>query len=210
MFGYNDRAVVRGTLSFRGQDPCGNYQGPLGYIAIMSPVAGARWNFGAVYMYDDSFFGGTSHTLRPNIRLSLSRHLRLTADYTYSAFTLPETSNEGDNDSVTTFEGNEQALNGGVVITPNVSTQIDLVGQLNTQTEQWMGLARLRWRWLPGSDLFLVYRLKTLRDNLEPMSTSSKWRLDEQQLMFKMVWRTDVLFLNKWVLRYYYNGILEH
>ena len=197
MFGYNDRAVVREDFELSGvKVPVGNYQGPLGYIAIMSPIAGARWNFGAIYMYDDSFFGGTSHTLRPNLRLSLSRHLRLTADYTYSAFTLPENSNEADNDSVTTFEGNEQALNGGIVITPNVATQIDLVGQLNTQTEQWLGLARLRWRWMPGSDLFLVYRLKTLRDNLDPnsMSTSSKWHLDEQQLMFKIVWRTDVLY----------------
>ena len=197
MFGYNDRAVVREDFELSGiKVPVGNYQGPLGYIALLSPVAGARWNFGALYMYDDSFFGGTSHTFRPNLRLSLSRHLRLTADYTYSAFTLPETSNEASVDKVKDFEGNEQALNGGMVITPNVTTQIDLVGQLNTQTEQWLGLARLRWRWLPGSDLFLVYRLKTLRDHLDPnsMSTSSKWRLGEQQLMFKMVWRTDVLY----------------
>ena len=197
MFGYLDQVVVRDDFELSGiKIPEGHYTGPSGYAGLMSPSAGSRWNFGLIYMYNGAFFGGVSHTMRQNVRLSLSRHLRLTADYTYSTFTLPNASISNNGGGEQLFEGDERAVNGGLVITPNVTTQLDLVGQLNTQTDQWLGLARLRWRWLPGSDLFLVYRVKSLKDEIDPMSMnkSTRWRLDQQQLMFKMVWRTDILY----------------
>lgn len=190
MFGYVDQVVMIDNfkLSDIKINP-GHYPGAMGYIAMASPTAGARWNFGAVYRYTDNFFGGNNHILSPNIRLSLTRHLRLTSDYTYSRFTLP-------NQDSSLFYGTEHAINGGLAITPNINTQIDLVGQLNTQNKQWLGLARLRWRWLPGSDLFLVYRLKSTQDLVDPMTMQalSGWQVEQQQLMFKIVWRTDVLY----------------
>ena len=196
MFGYLDRAVVRDDFELSGVTiPVGHYSGPSGYLGLSSPSAGSRMNFGLVYMYDRAFFGGTNHMLAPNFRVSLSRHVRLSADYTYSRFTLPIQKSPDTESMNEVFQGSEQALNGGLVISPNVKTQIDVVGQLNTQAKQWLGLARLRWRWSPGSDLFLVYRLKTTEEELDPSTGGgSKWRLDQQQIMFKIVWRTDVLY----------------
>lgn len=197
MLGYSDRAVVRDDFQLSEIDiPVGHYLGPGGYIGFSSPSAGSRWNFGAAYVYDGAFFGGVNHTLTPSLRLSLSRHLRLTTDYSYSHFTLPKAQGATINSTDNLFQGSEHAVNGGIVISPNVNTQIDLVGQLNTQADQWLGLARLRWRWLPGSDLFLVYRLKSVFGDgqMGGMVSAESWRLDQQQLMFKMVWRTDMLY----------------
>ena len=225
MFGYLDRVVVRDNFELSGITILpGHYLGPSGYISLATPNAGARWSASAIYMYDGAFFDGTNQTLRPSIRLSLSRHLRLTADYTYSRFSLP-ISNDTSFDASTNialkseasrslFQGSEHAVNGGLVITPDVNTQFDLVGQLNTQTDQWMGLARLRWRWAAGSDMFLVYRLKSIYDDgtpavidmmgpmsmmnsmgmMAPSARTGGWRLDQHQLMFKVVWRVDTLY----------------
>lgn len=56
-------------------------------------------------------------------------------------------------------EWSEQlTVNGKVVISPNNRINLDLIFQVNTVAEQAVGLARLRWRYLPGSDLFFVYR----------------------------------------------------
>jgi hypothetical protein len=235
MVGYADRVVVRDDFELSGVsiNP-GHYFGLSGYIELATPSAGARWRASARYMYDGAFFNGTNQTLVPSVRLSLSRHLRLTADYTYSRFSLPRSTdndddsmndpmndpmNDSDESSSATglFQGSEHAVNGGLVITPNINTQIDIVGQLNTQADQWMGLARLRWRWAPGSDMFLVYRLKSVYEDVAPammgMTDSmgmmgmmdpmgminaaqrpKGWRVDQQQLMFKLVWRVDTLY----------------
>ena len=40
----------------------------------------------------------------------------------------------------------------------HVTLSTDLTLQLNTQSRQLVGLARLRYRYLPGSDLFFVYQ----------------------------------------------------
>ena len=234
MMGYVDRVVVREDFELSGIaiDP-GHYTGPSGYFSIATPYAGARWSASVLYLYDSAFFNGINQTLVPSVRLSLSRHLRLTADYTYSRLSLPRSPEMNPDDSSDengsslqsngTFQGSEHAVNGGLVITPDINTQIDLVGQLNTQADRWMGLARLRWRWAPGSDLFLVYRLKSVFEegtpstmsmmdtsmmdmgmsNIEMMSMMGRvsgatrdrgWRVAQQQLMFKMVWRVDTLY----------------
>ena len=133
MFGYAEEVLVQKDFKLSGVDiPVGAYRGPRGYIALLSPYAGSRWDFRTIYAYYGGFFGGTNHTVSPTIRLSLSRHIRLTTDYTYSRFTLPNRKDNTDG-SVGIYQGSEQAVNGGLVITPNVNTQIDLVGQLNTQ-----------------------------------------------------------------------------
>ena len=69
------------------------------------------------------------------------------------------------------------------IITPTTKLQLDLVAQRNSQAEQWIGQARLRWRYLAGSDLFLVYRAQALDES----------GLEEQRLMFKLIWRSDLL-----------------
>lgn len=198
--GYSDRAVVQEEFSLAEvKIPQGHYLGPGGYIGIASPTAGSRVSAMTVYAYDGAFFGGVNHTFSTNVRLSLTRHLRLSADYTYSRFTLPQSSTEssmmGD---ASGLEGevtnDEQAMNGGFVITPNINTQIDIVAQLNTQADQWLGLTRLRWRWAPGSDLFLVYRLKSVYERGEAPASAGGWSLDRQQLMFKLAWRFDTLY----------------
>ena len=79
------------------------------------------------------------------------------------------------------------------ILMPTTALQFDLVAQLNSQTKRTLGLSRIRWRWAPGSDLFLVYRAELNQGN-GMMSSQSQWDLDEHRLMFKLVWRNDVLF----------------
>lgn len=50
------------------------------------------------------------------------------------------------------------ALNALLRVTPTTSLAIDLVGRVDGENERATALARVRWRYAPGSDLFVVWR----------------------------------------------------
>ncbi|MEE2645180.1 MAG: hypothetical protein VYD19_09630, partial [Myxococcota bacterium] len=152
--------------------PAGRYQGPRGEFGLRTPFAGARSRAAAAYLYDGAFFGGESHGVLGEFGLSPHPQVRLGLAGLFSRLQLPR---EDWRD--------EQAWNGSVIITPTTKLQLDLVAQRNSQAEQWIGQARLRWRYLSGSDLFLVYRAQALDES----------GLEEQRLMFKLIWRSDLL-----------------
>jgi hypothetical protein len=164
----------------------GRYQGENITLSVRTPFSGARLRAKLTVKYDGAFFGGQSYTYIAHSILSLSAHLRLNIQAVYSQLELP-TKEE-------LIERDEQAWNGSLVITPTTNIQLDLVGQLNSQASEWVGLSRLRWRWAPGSDLFLVYRLRnTLEDYSLTREGSDQWSIAEQRIMFKIVWRNDLL-----------------
>ena len=87
-----------------------------------------------------------------------------------------------------------------MIFMPSTRLQFDVVGQMNSQTDKVLGLSRIRWRWAPGSDLFLVYRMEVNQEDQSQMNVlnmmnplASQWTINEQRLMFKIVWRSDLL-----------------
>jgi len=75
------------------------------------------------------------------------------------------------------------AVNSVFSVTPSPWVVLDLVGQVNTVAERFIGMARLRWRYLPGSDLFLVYR-----ESLDYGEQTS-----ERRLTLKLSYRYDAV-----------------
>jgi len=132
-------------------------------------------------------FGGDLSDLSLTARAALSPHLRLALSGSAARYDLgPRAPTpEGDVGGA----GASLGASGQVIITPTPAAQLDAVGQLNSDTGLARLQARLRWRYLPGSDLFLVVR----RDLPTPLlgapaagggegwSVTLKvgWRLDE-------------------------------
>ncbi|MEO1334627.1 MAG: hypothetical protein AAFV29_03250, partial [Myxococcota bacterium] len=77
-------------------------------------------------------------------------------------------------------------INGKISITPTTLLVIDLIGQANTFEKRVTPLVRLRWRYLPGSDLFVVYR--------ETIPYGDSTQPAERSLTAKLNYRFDSLF----------------
>lgn len=99
------------------------------------------------YTYSSAFFGGQLHQLRASARWSLGSLMRLEMGTNLNLLDFPDRKVRS---AVT--------LNGKIVLTPDTKISIDLIGQANTTNKKAAALLRLRWRYLPGSDLFFVYR----------------------------------------------------
>lgn len=102
---------------------------------------------GILYRGSNAFFGGTIHTVEPRVRVRLGRYARITLSGTYSYIHMPDDRAF----RAGTFTGN-------LSVTPVSTVAIDLVGQYESEAQRHVGMLRARWRYLPGSDLFLVYR----------------------------------------------------
>jgi hypothetical protein len=65
---------------------------------------------------------------------------------------------------------------------PTTDLLADLVFQLNDVADSAVALARVRWRYQPGSDVFLVYRedipLESARDNTRSLVLKLSYRFE--------------------------------
>lgn len=120
----------------------------------------------------NAFFGGVSYQADVDGAAAFGRHLRMSVGAVGTLLDFPERS------LTPTL-----ALNATVTVTPNALVVLDLVGQVNSVGEVFLGLARLRWRYLPGSDLFVVYRT----------TWSFVTRSVDQTVTVKVAYRADVL-----------------
>ena len=78
------------------------------------------------------------------------------------------------------------AINGLLRVTPSTAVQIDLIGRVDGENDRGTALARIRWRYAPGSDLFIVWR--------EELDWSLTGQVHvEHQVTFKMTYRFDLL-----------------
>ena len=77
-------------------------------------------------------------------------------------------------------------VNSGVTFafTPELFWENNL--QANTVEETGRLLSRVRWRYLPGSDLFLVYQ--------ENVSYSGPWTSEDRRVVFKVNYWWDAVF----------------
>lgn len=131
-------------------------------------------SFGIEYSGQASFFGGVKQAVNLRFGFYATRHFRFEASGASNFITLPGT------DPFATFTGSAS-----VVLAPTTTLQLDAALQVNTASEQTIALARFRWRYTPGSDLFLVYREQ------RPYGTDADPA--ERRLLLKWTYRADIL-----------------
>lgn len=124
----------------------GLYRG-VGLRAALRSPEGRNPSAALVYSGGDYFFGGTIHALRLEAELSLGAHLRWFGFTDLAFIELP------DEPALETL-----TLSTGAVVAVNNRLSAELNFQVNNVADRAVGLLRVRWRYLPGSDLFLVYR----------------------------------------------------
>jgi hypothetical protein len=99
------------------------------------------------YSASSAFFGGIVHTVSADGGVALGPHFRVAGAVSQSFVRIPGWDEE-----------HALAVNATITVAPSTLLTADLILQLNDLNEQTTALVRLRWRYLPGSDLFFVYR----------------------------------------------------
>ena len=124
----------------------GTYTGPQAEIELSA--SRARNPYGAIsYGYNGGFYGGQSHSVAGRLGATLGAHLRLSVRLSNTWLVFDDTPT----DQTSTLNGDASfAINPRLFVETNI--------QANTVAETGNLLARLRWRYYPGSDLYLVYQ----------------------------------------------------
>ncbi|MEE2789558.1 MAG: DUF5916 domain-containing protein [Myxococcota bacterium] len=125
----------------------GTYEGPEYSLFLRSPYIknpSARIS----YALNQGFYGGDAHTLDTSISSYLTSHLRIAFGIDATWFKLP------DDDTWT----DTIALNESLTVAFNTRLFWETNIQVNTVSDLGRVLSRIRWRYLPGSDLFFVYQ----------------------------------------------------
>jgi hypothetical protein len=130
--------------------------------------------FGLQVTAENAFFGGASYRASVELAAAFGPHVRGTVSAVGALLDFRG------RDLVPTL-----AVNSVISVTPSPWVVIDLVGQGNSVTERLIGMGRLRWRYLPGSDLFLVYRADVDLSQAEPAL--------EQRVTLKLAYRYDAV-----------------
>jgi hypothetical protein len=150
----------------------GAYRGLELTAAVDSP--GGRNPVGSFsYQYSSALFGGRLHQLNASGKVSFGPKVRLELGTQVNLLDFPDQSLK----SAVTF-------NGKLVLTPDTQIALDVIGQANSTADQATVLVRLRWRYVPGSDLFFVYR---------EFLQFGETRSSDRTLAFKMTYRFDLL-----------------
>ncbi|MGC6417126.1 MAG: DUF5916 domain-containing protein [Bradymonadia bacterium] len=154
------------TLPTDEEVAAGTYQGVSAVLQIGTPW---RRNpaVSATYSWSDAFYGGTQHQLSLGSIVSLGAHFRWSTNLTGSRFRLP-----GYQTSQTL------SLNSGITaaFTPTLFWENNIQGV--STTESGRILSRIRWRYLPGSDAFLVYQ--------EDVEWSNSMASTDRRFVFKL------------------------
>jgi len=146
--------------------PAGRYAGPGASIGLQTP--GTRNPGGSLsYTFRDEYYGGTLHSGSLRGRASLGAHARFDAVLTSARIELPDCGGSEPDCTVVTH-----AVNGGLRLAATPRLFANFNGAYDTVSEIAHALARLRWRYAPGSDLFVVYRHR-----VELEADTEAWRL---------------------------------
>jgi len=152
------------------------YEGARLKTKLISPTGrNPRGTLG--YTANDAFFGGSSHDFETTLEVSPNAHHRIKIGANLSLVQLSECHEAVDADDqpfvacggldpsrggttgpTHTVEGEELSVNAKLTVTPTTKLTTDLTVQLNTQTETAFGQLRARYRYMPGSDIFVVYQ----------------------------------------------------
>lgn len=166
--------LVRETTEVAGIDIApGRYRGPFMFLGISTP-GGRNPTAFVGWSHNEAFFGGVADSIQGNVTARIGPNLRLFGAGNLVFIQFP------DEELQTTF-----SLNGSATWTPTTRIQLDLVGQTNSVNEEATFLGRFRWRYLPGSDLFVVYREQVAYGGVETEN--------ERSLTVKVGYRYDAL-----------------
>ncbi len=150
----------------------GHYDGWKVRATVYTPAA-RNPSFDLQYIANGAFFSGSSHSLASHANIAFSKHVRLTVGAVFTALTLRDcqltVDSTGANkqtcgstipldQSGADVQRDTLSWNSTITFTPSTQVQADAVFQLNTKTDQAVAMLRLRYRYLPGSDMFLVYQ----------------------------------------------------
>ncbi|HJL19684.1 MAG TPA: DUF5916 domain-containing protein [Sandaracinaceae bacterium LLY-WYZ-13_1] len=151
----------------------GEYRGAQVHAAVSSP---SQRNpvVGFELTARNAFFGGTLYRAEASVAAAFGPHFRADVGAVGALLDFH------DRDLVATL-----ALNSILTVTPTPRLVVDVVGQLNTVSERFIGMARLRWRYLPGSDLFLVWR--------EDVRYAAPAPTSERRVTLKISYRYDTV-----------------
>lgn len=155
----------------------GTYQGLQAFFGLSRSDARNPY-FSIDYDAVASYFGGTRQTVSGTFGVIASRHVRAVVSGALSHIELPT------HDPFFLWTGN-----GRLTVAPTTAVQLDAIFQVDGVAEIMGTLVRLRWRYLPGSDLFLVYRER--RPYGDARSDPDQ-RLERRALL-KMIFRYDAL-----------------
>jgi len=152
--------------------PAGSYRGVSTYVSLSTPD-----NFNpsvyALYGLSNAYFGGERHNGYAQVAWSPLPELRVVLSADVYRVALRGA------DPFFTY-----AVNGLVRVTPLTTLQADLVARVDQESRRAIGMLRIRWRYAPGSDLFLVWREDLV---YEPVLTT------ERTLTVKVTYRLDGL-----------------
>jgi hypothetical protein len=124
----------------------GLYRGFNVRAALRSPE-GRNPSLVLIYNGGDYFFGGNIHALRLEGAFSLGAHLRWFGVTDLAFVDLPSQA------AIQTLSSST-----GLVAALNNRLSMEMNFQVNDVADRGVALLRVRWRYLPGSDLFFVYR----------------------------------------------------
>lgn len=133
--------LVPGVTIFPGE-----YRGATLHASLSTP-SGRNPAANLYYEVANSYFGGVRHYFAGDLAVSFGSHVRLTASTVNAWIRLPE------HDAF-----NTTSFNSDLTIALNANLSSDFVVQVNNVAKLAIAYARIRWRFHPGSDLFLVYR----------------------------------------------------
>ncbi len=144
---YRDDRVEDAFELYQHNVDAGRYRGLTHEVRAESPRRFAV--SGALSYEHGSLFDGVAHRLRGRLRTKLSKHAAIEASYTHLAGHL--------RDPDASF--NFGYANGAVNLALNRDISWDTSVRLNLEPggETYGIQSRIRWRYLPGSDFFLVY-----------------------------------------------------
>lgn len=149
---------------YRGVSMNANVASPNGRNPVVSLTVGAN----------NAFFGGASYRGILSFAAAFGPHFRTSIGAVGALLDFPE------RDLIPTL-----AINSVFSVTPSPWVLVDLVGQLNSVAERFIAMLRVRWRYLPGSDLFLVYR--------EALDYSGPEVQSERRVTLKVSYRYDTM-----------------
>jgi hypothetical protein len=151
----------------------GRYRGRQASFGVSSP-SGRNPRAKLGYRYDGALFGGALHGVSAGGEVAFGPHFKLRATNILQAIDFPNRPREW------TF-----TVDGAVVVAPSTTLALDVFYQLNAFEERANVLARLRWRYFAGSDLFLVYRERL---------TWEEGETGERSVTLKLAHRFDALW----------------
>ncbi len=152
--------------------PAGTYEGVTISASLATPDNFNPYLY-ATYAISNAYFGGERHNGYAQAAWSPIPELRVVLSADVYRVELRGA------DPFFTY-----ALNGLVRVTPLTTLQADLVARVDQESRRAIGMLRIRWRYAPGSDLFLVWREDMV---YEPILTS------ERTLTVKVSYRIDGL-----------------